>query len=154
MDWHAGLFLREIGRGEIGRAVERRYRILYQGAGLLGTSPQVVAGWFDPDEEHVPLDMFAGGRGASARKGLIQQFKIGHLIDLRQQPVGKTTTAGAGNLPAQQLDRAIQDSMVVRFHKAILAMISKPNHALVFDGRPEQRMGLQQHLSLILTRFG
>jgi hypothetical protein len=26
-------------------------------------------------------------------------------------------------------------------------MISKPNHTRVLDGRPEQRMGLQQHLS-------
>ena len=99
MDRQAGLFLREIGRVEIrstgGGAIPDP--VLYQGAGLVGTSPQVVAGWFDPDEEHVPLDMFAGGRGASAREGLIQQFKIGHLIDLRQQPAGKTTTAGAGN---------------------------------------------------------
>ena len=65
---------------------------------------ELALGWFDPDEEHVPLDMFAGGRGASAREGLVQQFEISDLIDLRQKPVGKRATAAAGNLPAQQLD--------------------------------------------------
>ena len=33
--------------------------------------------------------------------------------------------------------------MIVRLHKAILAMIGKPNHARVLDGRPEHRVGLQ-----------
>ena len=70
------------------------------GADLCGASPQVIVGWFDPDEENVPFDMFAGGGGASAREGLIQQDEIGHLVDLRQKPVGKTATAGARNLPA------------------------------------------------------
>ena len=37
--------------------------------------------------------------------------------------------------------------MIVRFHKAIFAMIGKLNHAPALDGRPEQRMGLQQHPS-------
>ena len=68
------------------------------GAGLLGTSPQVIVGRFDSDEEHVPLDMFAGGGGPSAREGLIQQYEIGHLIDLRQEPVGKRTTAASRQL--------------------------------------------------------
>ena len=35
--------------------------------------------------------------------------------------------------------------MVVRFDEAILAVIGKPNHARISNGRPEQRMGLQQH---------
>ncbi len=35
--------------------------------------------------------------------------------------------------------------MVMRFRNAILAMIGKLNHTRVRDGRPEQRMGLQQH---------
>ena len=118
---------------------------------LLETSLRGTVGWFDPDEEHIPLDMFARGGGASARKGLIQQHEVGHLIDLREKPVGKMTTAGAGNLIAQQLDRAIQDPMVVRFDKAILAMIGKPNHARIFDGLPEPRMGLQEHSSSLLS---
>lgn len=61
-------------------------------------------GWLDADEEHIPFDMFAGSGGASTREGLLQQFEVSDLIDLRQQPVGKTATAGTGNLPAQQLD--------------------------------------------------
>ena len=75
---------------------------------------QVIARWFDPDEQHVPFDMFAGGCGASAREGLIEQYKIGYLIDLRQKPVGKRATAAAGNLPAQQLDGTVETPVVMR----------------------------------------
>ena len=65
---------------------------------------ELALGWFDSDEEHVPMDMFAGGSGAPARERLIQQYEVGYLIDLRQKPVGKTATATTGNLPAQQLN--------------------------------------------------
>jgi len=112
---------------------------------LCGTGPQVIGGWFDPNEEHVPFDMFARGGGASAREDLIQQDEIGHFIDLRQEPAGKRTTTGARNLPTEQLDRSVEDPVVVRFDNASPAMVDKPDHARVFDGRPEQRMGLQQH---------
>ena len=91
--------------------------------------------------------MFAGSSGPSSGEGLIQQYEIGDVIDLRQKPVGKKATASAGNLPAQQLDRTVENPVVVWFGNAILAMIDKPNDARIFDGRPEQRMGLQQHLS-------
>lgn len=61
--------------------------MLTEGAGLVGTSMQVIAGWFDPDEQQVPFDMFAGGCRASAREGLITHYKIGYLIDLGQKGV-------------------------------------------------------------------
>ena len=61
-------------------------------------------GWFDPDEEHIPFDVFTGCSRASTREGLVQQCEISDLIDLGQEPVGKRATAAAGNLPAQQLD--------------------------------------------------
>ena len=70
---------------------------------LLGASPQGMVGRFNSNEEHVPLDMFVGGGGVPAREGMIQQYEVVHFIDLRQKPVGKATTAGAGNLVAQQL---------------------------------------------------
>jgi len=63
-----------------------------------------VSSGFDADEEHIPFDVFAGGRGASAREGPIQQDEVGYFIDLRQEPVGKRTTARSGHLPTQQLD--------------------------------------------------
>lgn len=102
-----------------------------EGAGLNRTSPSVV--WFDPDEEHVPSDMFAGAGGAPAQESLIQPYDVGDLIDLRQKPAGKRTTAGAGELIPQQLDRAVEDAVIVRFHQAILVMIGKLNYARVLD---------------------
>jgi hypothetical protein len=60
--------------------------------------------------------MFSGGGRSSARKDLIQQHEVGYLIDLRQELVGKTTAASAGNLPAQQLDGTVEDPVIVRFH--------------------------------------
>jgi len=65
---------------------------------------ELALGWFDSDEEHVPLDVFTGCSRASPREGLVQQCEISDLIGLRQEPVGKMATAAAGNLPAQQLD--------------------------------------------------
>jgi hypothetical protein len=59
------------------------------------------------------LNMFASGGGASTRKGLIQQNEVRHLIDLRQEPVGRLLRPG--NLPAQQLDGTVEDPGVVRF---------------------------------------
>ena len=35
--------------------------------------------------------------GRPPGEGMIQQYEVGHFIDLRQKPVGKTTTAGAVN---------------------------------------------------------
>jgi hypothetical protein len=58
--------------------------------------------------------MFAGGGGARVREGLIQQSEAGHFGDLRQKPVGKRTTAGSGYLPTQQLDRSVEDAVIVR----------------------------------------
>ena len=112
---------------------------------------ELALGWFDADEEHIPFDVLSSCSWTSAGECLIQQVEISDLIDLRQEPIGKTATAGTGNLPAQQLDRAFENPVVVRFYDAILAMIEEPNHARVFDGCPEQRMGLELH-SIILTR--
>jgi hypothetical protein len=122
--------------------------------GLPRTGPQVIVGWSDADEVHVPFDMFARGGGASTRKGLIQQYEVRHLVHLRQEPVGKRPTAAAGNLPTQQLDGTVEDPVVVRFDNAILAMVDKPNHARAFDSRPGVADGVATAFILILTRFG
>ena len=100
---------------------------------------------FHADEEHVPFDMFTSRSRASTREGLVQHYEVSDLIELRQKPVGKTASAAAGNLPAQQLDRAFENPVVMGFRDAILAMIDKSNHARLLYCRPEQRMGLQQH---------
>ena len=65
---------------------------------------ELALGWLDADEEHIPFDVFTGCRRASAREGLVHEFEVSDLVDLRQEPVGKGPTAAAGNLPAQQLD--------------------------------------------------
>ena len=53
-------FLREIGHAQTRLAVEGALSASSAdgGNGLLGTSMQVIGGWFDPDEQHVPFDMF------------------------------------------------------------------------------------------------
>ena len=66
---------------------------------------QVIAGRFDPDEQHIPFDMFTGSCGASAREGLIEEYEIGHLINLRQEPVGKSATTAAGNFASSATGR-------------------------------------------------
>jgi hypothetical protein len=104
---------------------------------------ELAVGWFDTDEEHIPFDVFASCSRAPTREGLVQQFEVSDLIDLRQEPVGKRATAAAGNLPTQQLDRAFENPVIMRFRNAILAMVGKSNHTRVLDGRPEKRMGLQ-----------
>ncbi len=95
-------------------------------------------GWRDSDEKLVPFKMFAGGRESPSRKGLIQQIEILDLIRLHQDPVGEGATTGAANLIGQQLDRAVENSVVVRLKNAIFAMIGQPDHALVLDSGPEQ----------------
>ena len=69
-----GLFLREIGHANPSEPWKERSTdpVLTEGAGLLGTSMQVIAGRLDPDEQHVPFDMFTGSCGASAGKDLIE----------------------------------------------------------------------------------
>ena len=106
---------------------------------------ELALGWFDADEKHIPFDVFTSCSWTSTEERLVQQLEVGDLIDLRQKPVGKTATSGTGNLPAQQLDRAFENPVVMRFGNAVLAMIGKTNHARVVDGSPEQRMRLQRH---------
>ena len=112
---------------------------------LLCTCLEVISGWFHSDEKLVPFEMFAGSGRPASRKALIQQLEVNDLIRLHQDPVGKGTTTGAANLIRQQLDRAVEDSVIMRLKNAISAVIEQPNHAPVFDGPPEQRIRLQQH---------
>ena len=78
VDWRdrqgVGLFLRHIGiQNPVEPWKERSPGpVPTEGTGLLGTSMQVIAGWFDPDEQHVPFDMFTGSCGASALEDLIE----------------------------------------------------------------------------------
>lgn len=114
--------------------------------GLVGAKElDLIVGRFDADEKHIPFDVFTCGSRASPRERLVQHFEVSDLIDFRQKPVGQTAAATAGDLPAQQLDRAFENPVVMRFGNAILAVIGKSNDTRVLDGRPEQRMRLQQH---------
>ena len=129
----AGLFLREIGEYEISTWLSFRNYV------------KLALGWFDADEEHVPFDVFTSCSWASPRERLVEHYEVSDLIDLRQKPVGNTATASASGLPTQQLDRAVENPVVMWFGNAVLAMIDKTNHAHVVDGSPEQRMRLQRH---------
>ena len=110
---------------------------------LLCACLQVISGWFHSDEQLVPFEMLAGSGRPASRKDLIQQLEVSDLIRLHQDPVGKGTTTGAANLIRQQLDRAVEDSVIVRLKNAIFAVVEQPNHAPVFDGPAEQRIRLQ-----------
>jgi len=125
-----GLFLLEIGGYEMSTRVSFR------------DGMQLAVGWFDADEEHIPFDVFTSCSRASTRERLVHQFEVSDFVDLRQKPVGKRTTAGTGNLKAQQLDGAIENPVVMRLCNTVLAVIGKSNHTRVLDGRPEHRMGL------------
>ena len=75
----AGLFPWEIGGYEISTRVSfRNFR----------NGMELALGWFDADEEHIPFDVFTGGSRASTPEGLLQQFEVSDLVDLRQEPVG------------------------------------------------------------------
>jgi hypothetical protein len=137
---------------------EWRVAVFHIGSGLLDSEHASIrcrsggGGRLDTDEENIPMDVFPGRSGTAAWKSLVQHLQVGDFVNLRQKPVGKRTAAGAGNLPAQQLDRAVEYPVVVRFCNAFLAMIDKPNHARVFDGCPEHRMGLERHPNFTLTQ--
>ena len=103
---------------------------------LLCACLQVISGWFHSDEKLVPFEVFAGSGRSASRKDLIQQLEVDDLIRLHQYPVGKGTTTGAANLIRQQLDRAVEDSVIVRLKNANSAVIDQPNHAPVLDGGP------------------
>lgn len=113
---------------------------------------QVIGGRFHSDEKCVPFEMFAGGGRPASRKVLIQQLEVSDFIGLHQDPVGKGATTGAANLIGQQLDRAVEDSVIVWFNNAKSAVIEQPNHSSFFDGLPEHRIRLQ-HQTTILARL-
>jgi len=100
-------------------------------------------GRLDSDKQNVPAKMFAGGRGPSTGKRLFRKLEIRHFVRLHENPVWKGTAAEAVNLISQQLDCAVKHSVVMRLHKALLAVVDKPDHPFLFDRLPEQRIGLQ-----------
>src|SRR5258708_37968910 len=101
----------------------RRSKTQWGRGGLLCAGLQVVSGWFHSDEKLVPFEMFAGSGRPASWKDLIQQLEVSDFIRLHQNPVGKGATTGAANLIRQQLDRAVEDSVIVRLKKAVSAVI-------------------------------
>lgn len=90
--------------------------------------------------------MFAGARGSPSRKGLSQRDKANDRIHLHQQPVGKWAGTGSVNLIREQLDRAVEYSVIVRLNDALPVVVDKPHHAPMLDRHPDLRMRLQQHI--------
>src|SRR6202041_2964266 len=87
--------------------------------------------------------MFAGGGGSSASECLFQHIEILHFVHLHENPVRKGAATQAGNLISQQLDCAVEDSVVMRLHKALLAVIDEPDDTPALDCLPEQRIRLE-----------
>ena len=92
---------------------------------------------FHPDEKLIPPDVIACRSWSAAGEVLIQQFQIDDFVGFHKEPVGKGTAAGAGGLVTQQLDRSIEDSVIVRFEDALLTVIHQPKHARLFDRGPD-----------------
>jgi len=57
-----------------------RNPVLTEGSGLLETSMQVIAGWFESDEQHVPFEVSTAGRFAGE-----------NLIEVAPWSCGSTT---------------------------------------------------------------
>ena len=95
------------------------------------------------NEELIPPDVIACRGWPPAGKGLVHRFQVGDLVGFHQEPVGKGTTAEASGLITQQLDRSVEDSVIVRFDDALFAVIGKLKHARLFDRRPDLRNRLQ-----------
>ena len=91
----------------------------------------------DPDEELVPPDVIAGRGLSAAGEGLIQLFQTDDLVGFHEEPVRKTATAFAGTLISEQLDRSVEDSVIVRFEDAFLFVVHQPEHARLFDRGPD-----------------
>ena len=65
---------------------------------LSGTGLRPSARGFHTDERLFPPGVIASRSWAPAGEGLVQQFEIDDLVGIHAEPVGKTTTAFAGNL--------------------------------------------------------
>ena len=113
---------------------------------------QVLYGSLYSDENRVPFEMLARGSRPASRKPLIQQFDVCNFIRLHQDPVGKGATAGTANLVRQQLDRAVEDAVIVWLYNAKSVVVEQPNHAGFFDGPTQHRIRLQ-HLQPFWRSF-
>jgi hypothetical protein len=78
-------------------------------------------------------------RGRSATlKPSIEQIEIGNSIHIHPSPIRKLSTARAPDLVTKEPHAAFLNSIVVRFDNPLPVVITKPNHALVLNGRAEQ----------------
>lgn len=114
------------------------------GDALCRTAPCPLAGRFHPDEELVPSNVIAGWGWSPTTESPIQQFEVDDLVCFHEDPVGKRTTAGAGDLIAEQLDRAVEDTVIVWLKNALFPVVDEPNHARLFDSRPDRWNRFQQ----------
>jgi hypothetical protein len=113
-------------------------QIAGSGETLCGAGAPAFTGRFHSDEKRIPPDVIAGRGRPPAREGLVQQFEADDLVGSHEEPVGKGTAAGAVGLIAKQLDRSFEDSVIVRLNNALLVVVYQPDHARLFDSRPDQ----------------
>jgi hypothetical protein len=77
------------------------------------------------DEDLVPSVVIAGWGRTIAWKGLRQAFGTGDSAYLKPAPARQFSAAVATYLISQQLDKAIVDTVVVRFDNAFLVLVSE-----------------------------
>ena len=94
------------------------------------------------EKEFVPFVMFARWRCASAWKASIQQFQIGHLIDVQPPPIGKTAATGAANLICKKPHNAVLDSVIVRLNDSVFSKVTQLNQPSVMDRCSQQSINV------------
>ena len=87
--------------------------------------------------------MFSRRGGSPAFKRSIEQIEIGNPIYIYPSPIRKPSTTGAADLVTKEPYTAFLNSIVVGFENPIPVLITKPNHALVLNGRAEQLIHLR-----------
>jgi hypothetical protein len=108
----------------------------------------VFVNCFDPDEQLVPLVVFAGGRGLATWKSPVQELNIGDQVRLHPAPVGQLVAAGASHLTGKELNSAVVDPVVVRSNDAVLAFVAQANQtcfSIAFHSNGLIRLSFRSH---------
>lgn len=70
---------------------------------------------------------------------LVQQFEVDDLGGFHEETVGKRTAAGAGDLITEQLDSAVEDTVIVWLKNAHFTVVEETNREFSAELRERAR---------------